>query len=110
MSQLESITKDITNLFELEKLAKDSMSKSGFDYYAGGATDEITLKENVEAFRKIRLRPRMLRDVSSIDTNIELFGGKSSTPVLVAPMAFKNLLAMMANWLWLRRLKKKIQL
>lgn len=91
MEQVKIDLNECINLFELEKLAKEKMSKLGFDYYAGGATDEITLKDNIEAYRRIKLRPRMLRDVSKIETDISLLGSQSSTPILVAPMAFQKL-------------------
>jgi len=76
---------------ELEALAGERLAKSVFDYYAGGAGDELTLKDNVLAFDRIRLRPRMLVDVSDIDMSTNLFGCRIEMPILVAPMAFQRL-------------------
>jgi len=62
-----------------------------YDYYAGGAEDERTLRANREAFARYVLRPRVLVDVSSVDPAIELFGTRISSPVLIAPTAFQRL-------------------
>jgi isopentenyl diphosphate isomerase/L-lactate dehydrogenase-like FMN-dependent dehydrogenase len=60
-------------------------------YYAGGAGDERTLRRNVEAFSRWELRPRVLVDVSDVDTGCELLGRPVATPVMVAPVAFQKL-------------------
>lgn len=64
-----------------------------FDYYAGGAHDEVTLRENRAAFERIRLRYRVLRDVSTRDLSTELLGQRISFPVVIAPTAFQQLAA-----------------
>jgi 4-hydroxymandelate oxidase len=79
------------NLLELETLAQQQMSPMVFDYYAGGAEDEITLRENRAAFGRIALRPRMLVDVNVIDTSTTVLGQQVSSPILVAPMAMHRL-------------------
>ncbi len=79
------------NLRELESFAGDKLQQMTFDYYAGGAGDEITLRDNIEAFDRIRLRPKMLVDVSDLNMSVSLFGTKIDTPVLIAPMAFHKL-------------------
>ena len=50
-----------------------------------GADDEITAKENVTAWRKLKLRPRVLRDIVEIDTGVSLLGTRVNTPIMVAP-------------------------
>ncbi|MEK6278071.1 MAG: alpha-hydroxy acid oxidase [Actinomycetota bacterium] len=60
-------------------------------YFAGGAGDEVTLRENVSVWRRWRLRPRMLVDVGEVSTSVELLGEKLSSPILVAPVAFQRL-------------------
>ena len=50
-----------------------------------GADDEITAKENVTAWRKLKLRPRMLRDIVKVDTSVSLLGARVNTPIMVAP-------------------------
>lgn len=79
------------NLRELEGFACEKLQQMTFDYYAGGAGDEITLRDNIEAFDRIRLRPKMLVDVSKLNMSVELFGTRIDTPVLIAPMAFHRL-------------------
>ena len=57
--QIEAI-----NLFELETKARELLPQTAYDYCAGGANDEITLRENRVAYERITLLPRMLVDVS----------------------------------------------
>lgn len=71
-----------------ERTAQDVLSPAAFDYYATGSGDETTLDEAGEAWLRYRLRPRVLRDVTGVDTSVELFGQRLRTPVLVAPTAF----------------------
>lgn len=63
-----------------------------YDYYATGAGDETTLRENVEAWERLRLRPRVLCDVASVSTATTLLGTPVATPVVVAPMALQRFL------------------
>ena len=75
----------------LEALARERLPQAVFDYYAGGSGEESTLADNTAAWARLRLRPRILRDVSSVDTSTELLGVKLAAPVLVAPTAFHSL-------------------
>lgn len=79
------------NLAEYETLARERMEPGAFDYVAGGAADEITLRENRAAFDRLRLRPRVLVDVSRVDASCSVIGGRAAFPALVAPMAFQTL-------------------
>ena len=76
---------------ELEKHAYNLMDKQTRDYYNEGADSGSTLKENIDAFTKYRIRPRVLRDVSNIDTSVEIFGQINSIPLGVAPTAMQKL-------------------
>ena len=76
------------NLYELESIAKNKVEKTAFDYIASGATDEITLRNNVEAYKKIQLIPKRLTSNKYPKTDIELFGQKMDYPILIAPTAF----------------------
>ena len=76
---------------ELEHHAALRMDKQTRDYYNEGADSGSTLLENTEAYGKYRIRPRVLRDISSIDTSVEVFGRKSRMPVGVAPTAMQCL-------------------
>ncbi len=62
-----------------------------YDYYAGGADDEVTLRANEAAWRGIFLLPHVLRDVSHIDCRTTLLGSELAAPILVAPMAAQRL-------------------
>ena len=80
-----------TNLLELEELARAKVPRPAFDYIAGGADDEVSLRSNREAYGKWALRPRVLVDVSSCDTSATVLGQRVSMPILVAPTAFHGL-------------------
>jgi 4-hydroxymandelate oxidase len=79
------------NLDELEKLARGRLSKMVYDYYASGARDERTLRENVAAWSRIPICHRVLVDVSVRDPSTTVLGTPVSMPVLVAPTAFHKL-------------------
>jgi predicted acylesterase/phospholipase RssA len=61
------------------------------EYYAGGSGSEVALDEAPAAWAALRFRPRVLRDVGSVDTSLELLGAPLATPVLVAPSALHGL-------------------
>jgi len=79
------------NLFEAESLAKSKLPHEVYDYYAGGANDEISLCQNRRLFDEMSLRYRVLVDVSKRSTAIELFRTKMSAPIVIAPMAFQQM-------------------
>ncbi|EEF33208.1 peroxisomal (S)-2-hydroxyacid oxidase GLO4 [Ricinus communis] len=79
------------NVNEFQELAKQALPKMYYDYYAGGAEDQHTLKENVEAFHRITIRPRILVDVSQIDMSTTILGYKISAPIMIAPTAMHKL-------------------
>lgn len=76
---------------ELERVSCSMMDKQTRDYYNEGADSNSTLQENNTAYQKYRIRPRVLRDVSQVDTSCELFGFRSSVPFGVAPTAMQRL-------------------
>ncbi|GMQ08071.1 hypothetical protein CsSME_00051976 [Camellia sinensis var. sinensis] len=61
------------------------------DYYNGGAEDQHTLRENMEAFRRIIFRPRVLIDVSRIDMSTTILGYPTSAPIMIAPTGLHKL-------------------
>ena len=79
---------DPINLDDYETLARQRLSQKIYDYYAGGAEDELTVQENQRAWGRVRLRPRMLVDVSGRDLSTTILGQPVSMPVLTAPTAF----------------------
>ncbi|MBI1744786.1 alpha-hydroxy-acid oxidizing protein [Candidatus Acetothermia bacterium] len=80
-----------SNIFEYEALAREKLPQPAYDYFAGGANDEITLRENHQAFDHIKILPRVLVDVSKRDTSTTVLGQKISFPVMVAPMALQKM-------------------
>ena len=84
--QIEAI-----NLLELEMKARESLPQMVYDYCASGANDEITLRENRQAFERITLLPRMLVDVSERHMGTTALGQPVSMPILIAPTAFQGL-------------------
>lgn len=79
------------NLHEAEALARATLPAATFDYFAGGACDELTLAENRRAFDRIALRPRVLVDLSRRELGTTLLGTACAAPIVVAPMAFQRL-------------------
>jgi len=72
---------------ELERRAREVLDPRAYDYYAAGSGREVSAGEAAAAWRTFRLLPRVLHDVSSLDTALELAGARLSSPVLVAPSA-----------------------
>ncbi len=68
------------------------MSRMAWEYFSGGAGDELTMRWNHEAYERIRLLPRNLVDVSHLDTRVTLFGRQLPHPILLAPIAYQRLL------------------
>ena len=81
----------IVNLTEFEPVAIERMTGPAYDYVAGGAWDEVTLAESVEAWRRYRFVPRVLRDVTTIDLSGSFLGRPTALPIAVAPMAVQAL-------------------
>ena len=75
----------------LEEAARSRMTPEAFAYVAGGAGSETTIDANRAAFERRRIVPRVLRDVSSRSTAVELFGRTLPAPVLVAPIGVLEL-------------------
>jgi len=79
------------NVADYERLASEALDAGPLGYFSGGAWDEVTLRENVDAWRRWRLRPRMLVDVGEVSTATELLGAEVSMPIVVAPVAFQRM-------------------
>lgn len=80
------------DLAELERSARALLPAGTYDFIAGGAGDEVTVRENNQAWSDFRVRPRVLADVTTISTRTELFGAVLESPILVAPVAYQRLL------------------
>ncbi|MGH2694401.1 MAG: alpha-hydroxy acid oxidase [Actinomycetota bacterium] len=83
--------KDVLRLDDFEPLAREKLDAAAYAYYVGGAGDEITLQENAAAFKRYRLKQRVLVDVSTVDTSTTFLGSEASLPVGLAPNAMHTL-------------------
>jgi 4-hydroxymandelate oxidase len=81
----------VVDLAGFEPIARERMAPAAYDYVAGGAGGEEALAENLAAWRRYRLRPRVLVDVESIDLSSSFLGVSSSMPVAIPPMAIHGL-------------------
>ena len=75
----------------LEQKAKEVLAPRAYDYVAGGAGGEDTMRANREAFYRWRIVPRMLRDVSKRDLSVELLGARLPAPVLLGPVGVQEI-------------------
>lgn len=82
---------DPINVADFERAAEEKLDPGVAGYFFGGACDEVTLAENVSAWGRWRLRPRMLAGHREWRTRLELLGGELSMPILVAPVAYQRL-------------------
>ena len=78
-------------LAEQQQFARSLLPQDVYDYYAAGSGDEVAVREAEAAWLDFRFRPRVLRDVSTVDLGVELFGATFHSPLGVAPMAFHGL-------------------
>jgi 4-hydroxymandelate oxidase len=76
---------DSADFDALEDRARARVSPGAYAFAAAGADDEITLAENIAAWRSLRLRPRVLNDVAKIDTGASILGARLGSPIMVAP-------------------------
>jgi isopentenyl diphosphate isomerase/L-lactate dehydrogenase-like FMN-dependent dehydrogenase len=79
------------NVWDYERMFDETLDAGAFGYFTGGADDEVTLRDNVAAFRRWRLRPRMLVDVSASSIETTVLGTPVSMPLLIAPTAFQRM-------------------
>ena len=84
-------TLPIADLMQFEPLARQRLSQMAYDYVRSGGADEITMRENRLAFERLRFSPRVLTDVSQLDTRISLFGVELKHPIMLAPIAYHRL-------------------
>jgi lactate 2-monooxygenase len=80
------------SLEALEAEAQRVMTPEAYGYVAGGAGSEDTMRENLEAFRRRRIVPRMLRDVRERDLSVEVLGQKFPAPLLLAPVGVQSII------------------
>ena len=79
---------DVTRAYsiaDLRRMAERSIPRPIFDFFDGGAEDEVTLRDNRAAFERVRLLPRVLEDVRAPDLSCQILGGPSKLPTLTPP-------------------------
>jgi 4-hydroxymandelate oxidase len=81
----------LINIFDYEQASQSKIPADSFGYYAGGAGDGITLRENRTAFNRLKLCPQILVDVSRRDLGTTLLGQATAMPVVIAPTAMAKL-------------------
>ena len=79
---------DLLSVSDFQEAARRRMSHMAYEYVEGGAADEITLRWNQEALQRLRICPRVLTDVSRIDTRVTLLGQQHPVPILLAPTGY----------------------
>lgn len=88
---LAQIPPQIAAVADYEAFARERMTPGAWSYFSGGAGDEHTLRDNLAAFQRIRLRSRVLRPVAGGHTRVSLLGDEYEHPILLAPVAFQQL-------------------
>jgi (S)-2-hydroxy-acid oxidase len=81
----------IVNVSDYEKAAREKLPKEVYDFIAGGAEGEVSLRSNREAWGRIQLVPRVLVDTTRLDTSCDLLGQPLAFPLMLAPVAFQKL-------------------
>lgn len=82
---------ELIGVSDFERVAAERLDVGVGGYFVGGACDEVTLADNVAAWRRWQLRPRMLTGCGAWGTGTELLGAELSMPILVAPVAYQRL-------------------
>jgi 4-hydroxymandelate oxidase len=89
---MEDRIQNAFSLHDFEEIARQRMPSMVYEFVASGAADEKTLQWNREAYDRIRLRPRVLQDVASVDLSLTLLGLHLPSPILLAPVAYQRLM------------------
>jgi L-lactate dehydrogenase (cytochrome) len=76
---------------DYRELARRRLPRFLFDYIDGGSYAEVTLRRNITDLEQIALRQRVLRDVSSVELAVELFGQKLAMPLVLAPVGLAGM-------------------
>jgi 4-hydroxymandelate oxidase len=76
---------------DYEARARAKLERGIYDYFAGGADDQVSVADNPRSWERVRLRPRVLRDVSTVDTTATMVGSSVAAPIGIAPMAAHQL-------------------
>jgi isopentenyl diphosphate isomerase/L-lactate dehydrogenase-like FMN-dependent dehydrogenase len=86
-----TVDPELVNVFDYERRAAERIAAGPLAYFAGGALDERTLRDNRDAFERRRIVPRVMTDVAEVDPSVELLGRRWPSPVFVAPTALQRM-------------------
>src|SRR5690242_11034034 len=90
-SRFRAVIEDWISVSDAQREGEARLEQGPRDYFAGGAGDEVTLRDNVQAWGRWRLRPRALNDVRGVSPAAEVLGKPVAAPVLVAPVAYQRM-------------------
>ena len=88
----KSLLSKVVLIHDFKKIASRKVPKAVYDYVEGGAHQEVSLQRSVDAFLRVEFQPNVLRDISKIDTAVEIFGKKISIPVIFAPTGYTRMM------------------
>ena len=97
-TRAERLRAQAVNIEDLRRLARRRLPRGVFNYIDGGAEDEVTLRANGAAFRRWNFAPRVLTDVSQVDTSTTLLGRRLPLPLVLAPVGFSRMATPTASW------------
>ncbi|HWD04092.1 MAG TPA: alpha-hydroxy acid oxidase [Amycolatopsis sp.] len=80
------------NVDDVKQLARRRAPRAVFDYVEGGAANEVSIGRSAEAFSRAEFEPRVLRDVSAVETGTSILGREASMPVVLAPTGFTRMM------------------
>jgi (S)-mandelate dehydrogenase len=81
------------NIHDLRDQAKRRLPRAIFEFVDRGTEDDLLIRQNIEALQRIKLSPRILRDVSKRDLTVDLFGRKLASPLIIAPTGIADLMS-----------------
>ncbi len=90
-TRAERLRAEAVNIDDLRRLALRRLPSGVFNYIDGGAEDEVTMRANRAAFRRWNFAPRVLRDMSRVDTSTTLLGRRLPFPLVLAPAGFTRM-------------------
>jgi len=90
--ELSRIDKAAHNIWDLRKRAQARLPRALFEFIERGTEDDVLIRVNRESLERIKFKPRTLRDVSSRDQSITLFGREQAMPLVIAPTGTADLM------------------
>ena len=80
------MAENLVSVADMRRIAKRRLPRMVFDYLDGGALDEFTMRDNETDFEHVRLRQRVLLDVSQSHLEVDVLGQRTAVPIMIAPM------------------------